>query len=414
MLILPAPSFEMPLLDDLEKRAYTYFVEQTHPATGLTKDRASNLKTSDEYTVASSAATGFALVAFTIGADRKWGSRDDLLKRTKTTLRAINDILEHHNGWSFHFVDWSNGKRVWNSEASSIDTSILLAGVVVAREYWKDKEVTDLANRYRDRIDWKGMLTDGGKKPDAYHLSMGFVPEKGYIEGRWGNLYDECKMIYLQAYGLDREMTTAGWEKIDRKPVKYKGIELYVGGPLFMHQMSESFYPFRGMRDRMGIDYWVASRNAARGNREYCIDNPEGFKAYGPNFWGLSACDHPDGYNAFGAPGWIDDNGTITPTSAVATINHTPKEAESFALAMRKDHPDSWGRYGFPNGVNPTKAWNDPDVIGIDLGMMMCALANRNGFVQKLSMKAPEIQAGYRAVGFKKSPSAGEALRQGK
>ena len=110
---------------------------------------------------------------------------------------------------------------------------------------------------------------------------------------------------------------------------------------------------------------------------------------------------------AFGAPGWIEDNGTITPTSAVAAVQWLPREATSFAEAMRRDHPEAWGRYGFPNGYSPTDDWSGPDVIGIDLGMMLLAVENhRTGLPMRLSASVPAIRRGMERTGLRKAKNA--------
>lgn len=393
------------LLTDLEQRAVKFFWEQSSPENGFSKDRATNAEVQETHEVASCASNGFALVAYAIGAEHKWIPREEALKRTRVTLHGLNEKWPNERGWLYHFIDYTTGARVWNCEASSIDTSICLAGILASEKYWNDPEITAESAKFQKRIDWKWMLTNGGKMPDALHLSMGWHPGgdgNDFIEARWDH-FDECKMLYIQAYG-STTMPADSWNKIRRDPVWYKGIDLITGGPLFMHQMTESFYDFRNQRDGLGIDYGVESRNAAIANRRYCIDNPKKMADYGPTFWGLSACDEPGGYQAFGAPGWINDNGTITPTSAVASIIVTPYLAKQFALAMRRDHPAAWGKYGFPNGICPQQKWTGPDVIGIDLGMMMCAIENsRTGFVWKLSRSNPVVAKGFQLAGIKPS-----------
>ena len=398
-----------PLIDDLQHRAVTFFWEQSDPKNGFTKDRAANDPAKPAPNdVASCASVGFALIAYPIGVERKWLDRKAALERTRTTLDGLVTQWPQEHGWLYHFVDQATGERAWKSEASTIDTSICLAGVIAAERYWKDPQITRRAAAFKKRIDWNWALTDGGALPDSKLITMGWSPEKGFIEARWGKAdLDECKMIYVQAYGLS-DVRTDGWDAIARNVVDYKGLQVITGGPLFMHQMSESFYDFRGKRDRLGFSYAVESKNAALANRAYCVDNPKGMKAYGPTFWGLSACDFPGGYSAFGAPGWIADDGTITPTSAVASIQWVPEVATEFALAMRRDHPEAWGRYGFPNGYNPTVGdWVGPDVIGIDLGMMMCAIENRRtGLPMRLSASAPEIRRGMARAGLKPARDA--------
>ncbi|MFZ4508849.1 MAG: glucoamylase family protein [Fimbriimonas sp.] len=404
-----APLTGTALLNELQLRAFRFFWNESHPITGLTKDRAANFQTSDTFTVASCASTGFALAAYPIGVERKWCTREEARERTRRTLRTMLNQHEHYKGWFAHFTDWSKGTREWKCEFSTIDTSIFLAGMIVAKEYWKDPEVNELSDKILARLDWDAMLTSGGSNPTSLFICHGYRPEEGYLKGHWAD-YSEEKMLFLQAYGANPKWTNEGWMKHGKTLVDYKGLKLIRGGPLFIHQMAESFYDFKNMRDPLGYDYWIATRNATLANRQYAIDNPQKFAGYGPNFWGLSACDGPDGYNAFGAPGWISDNGTITPTSGIAGINHTPKESLALAESLVKEHPEAWGRYGFSNGINPHRKWRGPDVIGIDLGMMMMAIENyRTGMIHRLSRSNPLIQRGYAKVGFVKSVSNARA-----
>jgi hypothetical protein len=394
-----------PLLDDVQKRAVQFFWNESDARTGFTKDRALNTEgKTDNYTIASCAATGYAFIAYAIGVEHKWLDRKQALQRTRATLKHLNNDWEQSHGWLYHFVDWKSGERVWKCEASSVDTSLCLAGILFAEKYWNDPEVSAQAQAFENRIDWKWMLTDGGKRPDETHYSMGWHPESGFISNRWSQ-YNEAKFLYIQAYGLN-DLTAAGWDTLNRPQLKYQGIDYIAGGPIFMHQMSEVFYDFRGKRDRLGYDYEIASHNACLGNRQYCIDNPKHFKGYGPDFWGLNASDGPDGYNAFGAPGWIDDNGTVCPTGAVAAITVLPQEALSFAHHMRSDYPNAWGKYGFPDSVNPTRSWTDTDVIGIDLGMMLCGTENyRSELIWRINNANPVIQKGMDRAGLKRAPA---------
>ena len=403
LLGLAKPFAADPLLEEVQHRAVNFFWKESNSETGFTHDRARNVGTYTEpNTIASCAAVGFALVAYPIGVDHKWLDRKQALERTRLTLKHLLTDWQQEHGWLYHFVDWKSGVRQWKSEASSVDTSLCLAGILFAERYWKDSEVTRDSQAFINRIDWKWMLEEGGKTVDAVHLSMGWHPESGFINNRWSD-YNEAKFLYIQAYGLS-DITNAGWDKIKRTAVHYKGIDLLTGGPLFMHQMSEGFYDFRGKRDRLGYDYEIAQRNASLANRQYCIDNPKGFKGYGANFWGLNASDGPDGYNAFGAPGWINDDGTICPTAPLASINVLPQEAMDFAKSLRTDYPDAWGQYGFPDSLNPSKNWTDTDVIGIDLGMMLCATENyRTGLIWKTSNANPIIRKGMDRAGLKRA-----------
>jgi hypothetical protein len=391
------------LLDELQKRAVQFFWNESHPTTGFTKDRAANFATSDPFDVASCASTGFAVAAYPIGVERGWLDRAQALDRTRKTLRALRDTHAQTKGWFAHFVNWQTGARVWDCEYSTIDTAILLAGLVAGERYWKDATITSDFNQIMKRVDWKWALTDGGAKPRETLIGHGYKPETGFLGNRWSGGYSEEKLLYVLAYGADPSLPTGGWDRIGKQRQVYQGIEFITGGPLFIHQMSESFFSFSGMRDRQGINYWIATRNATLANRAYCIANPRNMKGYGPGFWGLSASDIPGGYTANGAPGWISDDGTVTPTSGIASLPFTPNESQALAESLYANYGYAWGRYGFSNGINPQKDWKGPDVLGIDLGMMLLGIENaRTGMIWKLTGSSSLVKEGMRGAGLRR------------
>lgn len=416
MLTLAAPAID-PLLDDLSRRAVSFFWEQSHPETGMTLDRADNTadKPKDEM-VASVAAVGFALSAYAIGAERGWLKREDALARTQATIAHLEKLPLRNRGWFVHFYDWETGKRLWNSETSSIDTGIMLAGLLQADAYWQDPEVRAGTQRIVSAIDWNWMMTDGGNKPDSKTFSMGWKPESGFIEARWDH-YNELILLYIIALGASPQVPDASWDAWKREPiVNYGPYEFFTGGPLFLHQMSNVFYDLEGKRDRLGWDYWKAGWAATMANRQYCIDNPKGFVGYSADVWGLSASDGPDGYVAYGAPTAGPDDGTLAPSSAVAALLYDKEIALQAAYGFKKNHPEAFGRYGFNIALNPTKKWMSPDVIGIDLGQMMLAIENhRDGLPHRLSASHPIVQKGMSRIGFQRTfegPIAERPLRR--
>ncbi len=390
------------LLDDLSKKAVKYFWDQSNPVTGLTKDRAANFKPKDDYIVASIAATGYALAAYAIGAHRHWLDRDKALQRCRKTVSwlNINGLKDH--GWFYHFVDWSNGERHWNSEVSSIDTGLLLAGEIIAEQEFKDPSLTNLVNKTFDAIDWKWMITDGGKKPNEMTLSMGWDPKNGFIDARW-NAYYESTFLNLIALGASPEVPGGLWASIRRTPlIHYKGQEFIVGQNIFMHEMSQVFVDFKGMRDAQGYDYWIEGRNDCRAQRLYAIDNPSHFKGVGADFWGFNAGDKPSGYGSnWVPPGSEPNDGTVSPTGAIASIIYDKDHAMEVANHIASAYPETYGIYGFSNGINPTQNWHGPDVIGIDLGMELLGIESaRDGLPQKLSGSSPIYKKGLKRAGF--------------
>jgi hypothetical protein len=404
-MMMAGPLQGQALLDDLSHKAVKFFWEQSNPKTGLTKDRAANFQPTDEYIVASVAASGYALCAYAIGAHRHWLDRKQALERSRSSIDWLNKHGLKEHGWFFHFVDWRNGERHWKSEASSIDTGLLLAGEIMAEREFNDPKLTALVNETFSNIDWKWMVTDGGAKPDSATLCMGWHPEDGFIKARWDGQY-ESTFLNLIALGSSKAVPDSLWPAIRRTPVvDFSGGQYIIGGCIFMHQMTQVFVNLKDQRDSLGYDYWIEGRNACRAQRAYAISDPKGFKGYGPDFWGLNAGDAPSGYVGNGVPeGTGSDDGTISPTGAIASIIYDRDNAIAVANHLAKDYPESLGIYGFSNGVNPTKNWHGPDVIGIDLGMELLAIeSDRDGLPQKLSGSSPIYKLGLRRAGFRKT-----------
>lgn len=389
------------LLNLIARRAFDFFYNETHPKTGLTKDRANNFK-EDDYTICSIASTGYALAALPIGVERKWITREQGYRRAMLALHYLLEH-EHKHGWFYHFVHWETGKRLWNCELSSIDTALLIMGVLVAGQYFNTREIKTLANRLYDRLDFQWMLTDGGAKPDERTIGHGWKPETGFLRNRWHS-YCEHIFLYLLAMGSTIfPIAKECWDAWERPHVTYKGYEMLTGGPLFLHQMSHVYIDLRGKRDRLGYHYSVSSRNATLAQKQFCIDHRDKFKTYSANTWGLTASDGPDGYRAYGAPGKMTEHdGTVAPTAAITSIIFTPNESITAAKAFHGQYQDKlWGRYGFSNAYNLQRNWWGQDVIGIDLGMMLLALENhRTGFIWKLCSQIAPIKQGLQKAGF--------------
>lgn len=390
------------LLDDVSRRAVNYFWNESVTPYYITRDRANNTTHNTDPTsgIGSIAATGYQLCALAVGANRGWLDRTAALNRARAVAANVRDHVPTYKGWMYHFVSLSDGSRQWNSEASTIDTSLFINGLMLAEGYFKDATLTATATQIYSRIDWLSMRTNDGAKPTSRTLCHGWTPENGFIAYRW-DTYSELMHLYLAGYALAPASMAGTWEYWNRATTTFSGIQFCLGGPLFMHQMSHGFYDFSGKRDRLGYDYWVEGRNATLAQRQYCINNPGVFTGYGANIWGLSACDNPSGYGAQGAPGWVNDNGTLAPAAAVASVIFTPTESTSAAEAFASQYPSSYGLYGYTTGINPTQNWQSADVLGIDLGQVMLNIENaRDGSPWSWMMGQPRIQSAFRMAGF--------------
>lgn len=396
------------LLDDNSRRAFDYFIEATHPQTGFTKDRSSNFTPTDsgDHYVASIAAIGFALSAYAVGDHRGWILHDEAVRRARNTVKNMLEVAPKSHGWYYHWLNWQTGKIEWNSEVSTIDSAILFCGMILCEQALKDPELTRLTNKVLGAIDWKYMLNNGGAKPNKKTFTMGYR-EGNFLDAEWAE-YSENAMIYLLALGSDSSLPDSLWESFERKKVTEYGKTGLSGGPLFMHQMSQIFFDFKGKRDRLGIDYWANSRLMTLLQIEYATKNPKKFKGYSKDIWGFSACDVPDGYGAQGFPGGYlgdnFDNGTLAAPATLASMMFTPKESMAAAEAFYNQYRNAYGRYGFASGINPSRNWHSPDMIGIDQGQMMLGIENaRDGWPNKTFMGHPIVQKGMMRAGFKET-----------
>jgi len=384
------------LLDEIQRASFDFFWNEAGPATGQVKDRALAAG-NDTRTVSSIAATGFGLTALCIADRRGYKNSADIKDRVRTTLRFLANQLPQEHGFFYHFVDMNTGARVYKCELSSIDTTLLLCGVLTARQYFNDAEIQDLATTIYNRVDWAWMLNGGPT------LSMGWTPESGFLASRW-NHYCELMMIYLLAIGSPTHpIPAASWEAWARPTITYEGIT-YISGndPLFTHQYSHAWFDFRNIKDAHA-NYFRNSIIATKAHKLFCLSLRNKFSDYADDLWGITASDYVGGYTAWGGPpsmGPID--GSIVPCATGGSLPFVFDDCMRVLRNIRTKYNRAWARYGFVDAFNPLTGWYDPDVIGIDVGITMLMAENhRTGFVWQTFMKNPEASAAMKSVGFK-------------
>jgi hypothetical protein len=384
-------------LYELECLSFRYFWEQANPATGLVKDRCNVRAATDDGVVASIAATGFGLTALCIAEQEGFILRDQAIERVTATLRSLWKKLPNHRGFFYHWANINTGERIWDSEISSVDTAILLCGVLTCREHFQDKEVTRLANEVFNRVDWTWL------SEDTTLLSHGWTPEFGFLPTRW-DYYSELMMMYLLGLGSgSHPLRAETWNAWKRLTFEYDGLR-YIGSfaPLFVHQYSQAWFDFRGKRDRYA-DYFQNSVIATDVHRRFCVELSSQFPTYGDDLWGITASDSDKGYVIWGGPpavGPID--GTVVPSASAGSLPFLPQPTMRVLRTIRTRHERAWCQYGFVNAFNPLKNWYDSEVVGIDTGITMLMAENaRTGFVWDTFMRTPEAKRGMERAGFK-------------
>lgn len=416
------------LLCSLQADAFKYFVKEVNPDNGLVVD------CTKEGWPSSIAAIGMALSAYPVGVEHNFITREAAIERTLTNLRffagseqSTNTHATGHKGFYYHFLDMQTGRRAWQCELSTIDTTFLFAGMLAAGAYFdrdssEEGEIRTLADQLYKRADW-GWAINGGAT-----LTHGWTPERGFLPYRWDR-YDESTLAYILGLGSPTCPLAAESYQAPRSSYEWKRVydyEYLYAGPLFTHQFSHIWIDFRGIQDSFmrehGSDYFENSRRATYAQREYAKRNPNEFKGYNEMCWGLTACEGPgpaelnvDGvervffdYVARGVPDGPDD-GTLAPWAVVASLPFAPEivlpTLEHFIeLEIGVDHP-----YGLEATFNPTFpaedhrtcGWLSPWHYGINQGPIVLMIENhRTEFLWRLIKKCPYVIDGLRRAGF--------------
>jgi hypothetical protein len=390
------------LLDQVERSSFRFFWEQANPDTGLVRDRA-NVRTQKQSALSSIAAVGFGLTAISIADARGYIPHAQARQRVLNTLRFLWKKLPNHRGFFYHWANINTAERQFDSEVSSIDTAILLCGILTCRQHFDEWEIKELAHLIFDRVEWTWL------SEDTSVLSHGWTPEAGFLPSRWSD-YSELMMMYLLGLGSETyPLPTASWDAWKRVPFVYDGIQ-YIGSfaPLFIHQYSQAWFDFRNQHDRYA-DYFQNSIRATEVHKRFCLDLKSQFPDYSDDLWGITASDSVKGYVVWGGPpatGPID--GTIVPCAAGGSLPFLPQQTVRVLETIKDKYgAHAWCEYGFVDAFNPLTNWYDSDVIGIDTGITMVMAENaRTGFVWDTFMKNPEAKRGMERAGFQPNGSA--------
>jgi len=418
------------MLHILQRETFEYFIKEVNHDTGLIADK------TEPGSPSSIAAVGLGLSCYIVGVECGYMSRQNAVKRTYTVLHFLYNSRQGtepdatgYKGFFYHFIDMETGERAWKCELSTVDTAILMAGILSARNYFtgtnkKEKEIRDLADALYARVDWQWALNGSDT------ITHGWNPESGFLPYRWDTGYSEAHILYVLALGsptfpidpsgYKKWIGTFEWKKI------YDSECIYAG-PLFIHQMSHIWLDFKGIKDdlnkKIGIDYFENSGRATCIQQQYAIENPLGFAHYGENGWGFTASDGPgpsvrivDGkeiefynYTARGVPFGPDD-GTISPWAVVASLPFASKTVlETIRHAIEKLNLKKYSNYGFDASFNPSypeknvhpNGWISPWQFGLNQGPIVIMIENyKTGLIWETMKKSPQIINGLRRAGF--------------
>lgn len=420
------------MLDELQRATFQYFVKEANPDNGLVPD------STRKGSYSSITAVGLGLASYLVGIERGFISREEGVRRVLTTLRFFQDSphgpqadATGYNGFYYHFLDMSTGRRAAQSELSTIDTTFLLAGALAAAAYFdldtsEEDEIRALSQSLYERADWQWACNGG------VTVTHGWRPERGFLRYRWEG-YSEALLLYVLGLGspthpLPKESYQA-WTSTYRWKKLY-GYEFLYAGPLFIHQLPHVWLDLRGvqddyMRDKSS-DYFENSRRATYVQQQYAIRNPRAYEGYGEYTWGITASDGPGpatqqingkkrtffDYRARAVP-YGPDDGTLAPWAVVASLPFAPEIALPTLEYFNRAYPQMTSKYGLKCSFNPTfrdgststttgrDGWISQGYYGLDQGPVVLMIENyRTGMLWRLMKSCPHVITGLRRAGF--------------
>ena len=418
-------------LEKLQRETFEYFLHETNPSNGLVID-----KTATGWP-ASIAATGLALAAYPVGVERGFISRAAAVERTLTTLRFFWNSPQGpetdatgYKGFYYHFLDMQTGRRAWQCELSTVDSTFLLAGALTAGIYFNantadESEIRTLGDALYRRADWQWAQNQGAT------VTHGWKPESGFINYRWEG-YDEAMLLYVLGLGSPThplpENSYTAWTSSYHWEHCY-GYDYLYAGPLFTHQLSHIWLDFRGIQDAFmhlkGIDYFENSRRATYVQQRYAIENPLKFSDYCECCWGITASEGPGSftiklegiertfydYLGRGVP-YGPDDGTLAPWAVVASLPFAPEIVlPTLEHCIHQTKLTKFNRYDFKAAFNPTHPgepgnpygfWVSPWHFGLNQGPIVMMIENyRSGLLWQLMRNCSYIKTGLQCAGFR-------------
>ncbi len=418
------------IFDEVQKATFRYFWDGAEPTSGLARER---FHVDGEYPqndkmVVTSGGGGFGVMALLVGINRGYITRDQGLERLEKIAGFLENADSYHGAWP-HWWNGETGKVKPFSKKDDggdlVETAFMAQGLIAAREYFKNGNDREKALAARLDNLWKGIDFNWythGQNVLYWHWSPNYGWEMNFpVRG-----YNECLIMYVLAAASPTHPVPAavyheGWAengKINAQQHKYGNDTLKMmhqgdvihGGPLFWAHYSFLGLDPRGLKDRYA-DYWKHNVSQARINYRWCVDNPHGYKGYGPDSWGLTSSYSVNGY-AGHAPQKDRDLGVIAPTAALSSFPYTPEESMAAMRNWYTNKKDTlFGMYGFYDAFSETANWYPKRYLAIDEGPIVVMMENyRSGLLWNLFMGAPEIKEGLKKLGFE-SPHLATDIR---
>lgn len=406
------------IFTDVQRTTFNYFWAGAEPTSGLARERyhMDNDYPQNDKMVVTSGGGGFGVMAILVGIERGFITREQGVARMEKIIGFLETADRFHGAWP-HWWNGETGRVKPFSKKDNggdlVETSFMLQGLLCVRQFFREGSSREKA--IADRIDklWREVEFDwyrNGKNVLYWHWSPSYNWEMNFaVTG-----YNECLIMYILAassptHGVPAEVYHEGWARSGKikdtvtayghaLTLSHNGAPKY-GGPLFWSHYSYLGLDPRGLKDRYA-DYWQHNKAHTLINHDWCVDNPKGYKGYGPDNWGLTAS-YSVKFYAGHAPG-EEDRGVITPTAALSSTPYTPAESMRALRNWYSNKRDSiYGPYGFYDAFSDHFGWYPKKYLAIDQGPAVVMMENaRSGLLWRLFMSCPEIKTGLRKLSF--------------
>ncbi len=408
------------IFNEVQQQTFQYFWDGAEPNSGLARERfhVDGVYPQNDKHIVTSGGGGFGVMAILVGMERKFITREEGLKRLEKIVHFLETADRFHGAWP-HWWNGETGKVKPFSRRDDggdlVETSFMLQGLLCVRQYFQNGSAAEKALAARADKLWKEVEFDwyrNGNNVLYWHWSPNFGWEMNFaVSG-----YNECLIMYVLAassptHGVPAEVYHEGWAKngdINKDPAKYEDINLQMNhhnkegaaGPLFWAHYSYLGLDPRGLKDKYA-DYWEHNKGHTLIHYKWCVNNPNNYKGYGPNSWGLTSSYSMKGYSGH-APTTKRDLGVISPTAALSSFPYTPKESMAAMKHWYNNLKDKvWGPYGFYDAFSEHHDWYTPRYLAIDQGPIVVMMENyRSGLLWNLFMSCPEIKQGLKKLGF--------------
>jgi len=416
--VVQIPAAYAAIYDSVQRSSFQYFWDGAEPASGLARERfhVDNVYPSNDKHIVTSGGGGFGVMAILSGINRGYITHQQGRERLEKIAHFLETADRFHGAWP-HWWNGETGKvkpfSRYDDGGDLVESSFMAQALLCVRQYFKNGDAKDKALAERADKLWRDIDFNwyrNGKNVLYWHWSPNHEWKMNFaVRG-----YNECLIMYVLAassptHGVPAEVYHEGWAdsgKIVRHteafgyPLQLRHHGSDNGGPLFWAHYSYLGLDPRGLKDKYA-DYWKENQNQSLINYTWCVKNPNKFKGYGPNSWGLTSSYSMKGYSGH-APLEKRDLGVIAPTAALSSMPYTPTQSMA-AMEHWYTHMKEkvYGPYGFYDAFSEQENWFPKRYLAIDQGPIVVMMENyRSNLLWNLFMSCEEIQQGLKKLGF--------------